>query len=149
MPDVLELFPDRVTPEPNTGCWIWTGAKDSNGYGLIRREKKGIAMHRFSYGLTRTPTPGMQIMHRCDVKLCVNPEHLEEGSNQKNIQDAWDRGLMKRRTGMELPWTKLTPEMLAEIRAVKGRFARGQQAEMAARFGVTEVTIRAARQRGS
>lgn len=144
MTDVLDLFPTRVSPEPNSGCWLWTGAED--GYPLIRRRGLRTSVHRLSYALSRGAIPaGLHVMHKCDTKLCVNPAHLEAGTNAQNVRDAYSRGLTIARSGAGCPHAKLTPEQVAEIRAVRGRFRRGQQSEMAARFGVATTTIRAVR----
>lgn len=143
--DIMDMFPSRVMPEPNSGCWIWTGAIGSgrNSYGHLKRDGRTIMMHRFSYELSHGPIPaGLFVLHKCDLKTCVNPCHLEVGSNQKNVQDAYSRGLHVVRIGEECTFSKMTEEQVAEIRAVKGRMRRGQQSEMAERFGVCCSAIR-------
>ena len=66
------------------GCWEWTAGKDKDGYGKYR---KGRA-HRFAYELWKGPIPdGLYILHSCDNPPCVNPEHLEIGTNQDNVND--------------------------------------------------------------
>lgn len=79
------------------GCWLWTGARQNRGgragggYGLI--DGKNHA-HRVSWELTHGPIPpGMCVLHKCDVKHCVNPEHLFLGSPAQNTRDM----LIKRR----------------------------------------------------
>src|SRR5438309_1895523 len=81
----LDRFWDRAEPEPNTGCWLWTGSINSYGYGYIscspngERLRVNTAAHRIAFELaTRTQIPKhLQIDHRCRVRCCINPQHLE------------------------------------------------------------------------
>jgi hypothetical protein len=70
-------FERYYIPEPNSGCWLWTGALDAGGYGLFRDLSLSRAP-RFSYELhCETIPPGLQIDHKCRIRCCVNPDHLE------------------------------------------------------------------------
>lgn len=142
--DVLDMFPDRVLPEPNSGCWLWTGAIESgrSGYPVLIRRGKRIPVHRLSYSVSNGAIGGLMVLHKCDAKTCVNPDHLELGDNRKNIRDAYERGLARARYGEECIFSKLSKAQVDEIRSVQGRMKRGQQSEMAARFGVATSTIR-------
>lgn len=75
----LERFLAHVSPEPNSGCWLWTGSVHEKGYG--RCTVKGsptIVAHRISYQEFVGDIPdGYQIDHLCKVTSCVNPSHLE------------------------------------------------------------------------
>lgn len=96
----LERFLDHVSPEPNSGCWIWTSsASGSNGsiYGKFTMkwmgEKKNVSAHRASWRLFHKRYPGKKIVrHKCDNSLCVNPDHLELGTLKDNSQDCLKRG---------------------------------------------------------
>jgi len=71
-------------------CWIWTGATNSRGYGSFRFNGKSVLSHRFSYQHFNGNIPeGMLICHRCDVPVCVNPEHLWVGSQLDNSNDKY------------------------------------------------------------
>lgn len=78
------------------GCWIWTGAKSSKGYGFIGSGGSGGRMllaHRVSYEFANGEIPdGMMILHSCDNPSCVNPDHLRVGTCSDNIQEAFDKG---------------------------------------------------------
>ena len=69
------------------GCWIWNGAKHSNGYGPFYGFFQGTAAHRFAYecfGNSKIPI-GFQIDHLCRNTLCVRPSHLEAVTQQENM----------------------------------------------------------------
>ena len=79
--DIRIAFDDRWTPEPNTGCWLWTQTLDTGGYGIIgyqgQRGPIREKAHRLGWMLLRGPIPqGLVIDHMCRVRSCVNPDHL-------------------------------------------------------------------------
>jgi hypothetical protein len=74
------------------GCWIWSGAVHKSGYGQIKWKGKSTVAHRVIYELIKGEIPtGLIIDHLCNVKLCVNPDHLEAVNYSLNTQRAWDR----------------------------------------------------------
>jgi len=84
-----------------TGCWNWPGflkplrgAKDqSTGYGSINYHSDSWRAHRLSYALFKEPIPeGKIVRHRCDNPQCVNPDHLELGTHQQNMDDMNSKG---------------------------------------------------------
>lgn len=79
-------FERHYEPEPNSGCWLWTGSRDGTGYGQIRITKGTMVQaHRLSYAMHRGPIPvGLVIDHLCRVHCCVNPAHLEVVTPQEN-----------------------------------------------------------------
>lgn len=85
---MLDRFMEKVSPEPNSGCWLWTSSIDSTGYGTFWKDKTSHKAHRLSYQIYRGEIPlGMQVCHKCDTPLCVNPEHLFIGTLQDNMHD--------------------------------------------------------------
>ena len=64
--------------QKSDGCWIWTGAKNTQGYGNFKFDGHVGKAHRYSYQLHRGAIPeGSTLDHLCRVRACVNPNHLE------------------------------------------------------------------------
>jgi hypothetical protein len=81
----IEMLPDAP------GCWLWSGSVNPQGYGLYgsarRRERR--AAHRAVYELVKGPIPeGLTLDHKCRVRSCVNPEHMDAVPIAENIQRA-------------------------------------------------------------
>lgn len=137
----------KYSTDPDTGCWNWTGHTYPDGYGRIREfgsEKRFVRAHRVSYQHFHGPVPdGLVVMHKCDNKRCINPDHLEVGTSAQNVRDAHARGLVTHMyRGMPAPQTKLTPDQVAVIRQ---KYAAGgvSQAAIGREFGVSKNTIQA------
>jgi hypothetical protein len=74
-------------------CWLWIGHKSRPGYGALNLKGKHVRVHRFSWLLHFGEIPtGMSILHRCDVRNCVNPSHLFLGTQADNMKDAGKKG---------------------------------------------------------
>ncbi len=73
-----ERFWDKVSPEPNSGCWLWAGAVNHGGYGKTFDKKRHLRAHRFAYErIIGAIADGLQLDHLCRTPSCVNPAHLE------------------------------------------------------------------------
>ncbi len=86
-----------VHPRLRTRCWLWIGAKFvSSGYGLIGvPNEHGRFQHRRAHRISwllATGEPNDCILHHCDVRLCVNPKHLYDGTRADNARDTRERG---------------------------------------------------------
>jgi len=76
-----------VVPEPNTGCWLWTGKIDRDGYGHAKLYGRDELAHRAFYLLSIGYIPkDKEIDHKCRMPMCVNPGHLEVVSHAVNMQ---------------------------------------------------------------
>jgi len=72
--------------DEGTGCWLWTGALDTSGYGIFTHLDTNVGAHRWSYQHHIGPVPeGLVLDHLCRVRHCVNPDHLEPVTNRENI----------------------------------------------------------------
>lgn len=118
----------QSTPDAN-GCWVWSGPSAGHGYGVTPIGKKTTTAHTLSYSHYRGPIPkGIHVCHKCDVKLCVNPDHLFLGTRIDNMRDCAVKGRNAR---------KLTEQQVREIRSATGV----SKAELSRRYGVTDAMI--------
>ena len=100
MKTLHDRFMEKVSPEPISGCWLWTGGTDQHGYGRIwsggktdAGHKRALIAPRVSYQHHVGEIPdGMVVRHKCDNPACVAPHHLELGSHKENTQDMLSRG---------------------------------------------------------
>lgn len=80
----------RAITMPWSGCWIWALSVSSNGYGNAYdpETERVMTAHRLSYLASIGEVPdGMFVCHRCNTKLCVNPDHLYVGTHRENMDD--------------------------------------------------------------
>jgi hypothetical protein len=105
------------------GCWLWQDAPGVGGYGRLNVAGVNRVAHRLSWELHRgSILSGLQVLHHCDVRMCVNPEHLFLGTQPDNVRDMIAKGRQP---------AKLTAEQVLEIRT-----ATGTQKEIASRFAI-------------
>lgn len=108
----------------DTPCWIWQGALNCYGYGLVWHRDRTAAAYKVAFQERNGPVPdGMHLDHLCRVRACVNPNHLEIVTPAENVQ----RG--KR--------AKLTPVLVSEIKS-RGGIDRHV---LAAEYGVSPRTV--------
>lgn len=133
----IERFEAKFTPEPNSGCWLWIGAKRNNyGYGsfVLGRDENA---HRAAWIIYRGPIPeGKWVLHKCDVAQCVNPDHLFLGTCLENHADMNKKGRRANFAGNKHPNAKFSDEQIISIRADPRKYA-----EISHDYGVIEGTI--------
>lgn len=91
----LETLFSRVPNRPIEGCWLWTGPLNWRGYGHAwdTTHQKMRGAHRISYELHCGPIPsGMCVLHTCDTRRCVRPDHLWIGTDIDNARDRDSKG---------------------------------------------------------
>lgn len=107
-------FESHYTPEPNSGCYLWFGATNVDGYGRFNLNGKIENAHRAAFMQANGRIPaGMLVLHSCDNRACVNPEHLRLGSDADNAKDKIKRLRVPR---------KISDADVEEIRAASGRY---------------------------
>lgn len=138
-----ERFWEKVDNASRDGCWRWTSAIGSRGYGVfwVGGRKRSAFAHRTAYEMTHGPIPeGMVVMHSCDNPWCVNPAHLSVGSKKDNSQDALRKG--RYRVGESNGGGgKLRNGDILEIRALMNQGYGCSR--LSKRFGVSQQTIKA------
>jgi hypothetical protein len=123
----LARFDAFVHAEPMSGCFLWAGATNRDGYGAFGIGKRTVRAHRLAFEHERGPIPaGLKVLHRCDTPQCVNPEHLFVGTDLDNQRDMIAKG--RGRQGGER-WRSAThcPRGHAYDEANTRRHARGRK----------------------
>lgn len=130
--DVYKRFKDKVKIV-DSGCHEWQSTIKRDGYGQFHHDGRAQRAHKVSYELFKGEVPsGVVIMHTCDNKKCVNPDHLKLGTTRDNIADMD----AKKRRGTK---SKLTNADVAEIKKMLAD--RHSQQSIADKFGVYQTTI--------
>ena len=124
-----------------SGCWEWQGSF-RNSYGQIRWENgKFLYAHRLSWILNNGPIPkGLLVLHRCDNRKCVRPDHLFLGTHQENMDDMIAKDRQAKSDGQGQPIT-LTEDQVMEIRVMRQQGAVYR--EITKKFG---ISLKAARE---
>ncbi len=114
-------------------CWFWTGAPDHNGYGQLHVEGRPIVASRVAFYLANGYWPECAL-HTCDVRLCVNADHLFDGDRNDNMQDKIAKG--RQTTWRTHPLTKLS-----DVDVEKIKTCNLSQGALATKYKVNRSTI--------
>ena len=99
-------------------CWLWTGSVNSRGYGGIIIDGKYFRAHRIMYEMFKGKIPkGLEVDHLCEVRTCVNPEHLEAVTHSENMK----RSSLISKPRRRRRWGKIGPCDMCGIEAPAGR----------------------------
>lgn len=124
----------------DNGCWIFQGYINPTGYGSIGYYGKTTLAHRASYDFHNGEIPdGLYVRHTCDVRVCINPDHLILGTHADNMRDSVERG--RHLKGVKIPNSKLNPEL---VRLLKSKYVPWQYGylRLANEFGLSKKTVR-------
>jgi hypothetical protein len=134
----IRFWSKVMYPEDQSYCWLWAGAVSKSGYGNYYN----TGTHRFAYRDAKGAIPkGCVIMHSCDNKLCVNPNHLSIGTYKDNSIDMRNKKRNAVFKGESHGNSKLTEADVIYIKAIykKGnRWNPGNADDLAARFNITK-----------
>lgn len=137
-----QRFWPKVSVGGKDDCWPWLAANDGKGYGVFDAEPITDRAHRFSYYLAHGNLPhGLNVCHKCDNPICVNPNHLFLGTDGDNRADCLRKGRWKRGDvrGEKNGRAKLNPD---KVRLIRKLASEGRTWEsLAKEFGVGKCTI--------
>ena len=141
-----ERFWLKVEKDANDrGCWEWQASTETTGYGQVRIDGVDTQAHRYSWALHNGEIGDNWVLHKCDNRLCVNPEHLYLGDATDNMNDMWKRERHSKPdppvpdpTGEKNPRSKLTEN---DVRKIRKEHPDKTQQELADEYGLTQATI--------
>ena len=132
----IEIIPD--------GCWLWNGSINQiSDYGIFwETHTKAHLAHRLMYELIHGDINNNKVLvrHKCDIRNCVNPDHLELGSHLDNAHDRIKRGRSNTRKGSSHTWAKITEQDVLSIRQQYNGGKISQQS-LATQFGLSQTAI--------
>lgn len=144
---LIRKFEHYTMPITESGCLIWIGRLTANGYGFteLPGTAKVISSHRLAWKLFRGEIPsGLHVLHKCDIKCCVNPNHLFLGTQLDNMRDMINKGRFNvgnRLKGENNQNSRLSNEQVLEIK-LELKTGRRNMSKLSRRFGVSHTTIR-------
>lgn len=126
---------DKVKASDN-GCWEWTACKDMGGYGIIGADGAVKGAHRVMWELVVSEIPSDKcVLHHCDNRGCVKPDHLFLGTHKENSEDMITKG--RSAIGSRNGRAKLTDADVVKIRSIKGQ----SQYKIASMFGIDQTMV--------
>lgn len=137
---MFERFWQRV--DKTDTCWNWTGKTNDKGYGYLHCMGMVESAHRISYVISISPIPdGLMVLHSCDNRRCVRPDHLFLGTAKDNSDDMYAKGRSYtqrvRNPGILNGRSHLTESQVREIRALYKETSLTFR-EIGQRFGISK-----------
>lgn len=134
----LAKYQARLVRDDLTGCLVWTGSRNKDGYGLVYHMGKTQVLHRLWYREFIGPIgDGLCVCHRCDNPACVEPSHLFLGTNDENVADKVAKQRQAR--GVTNGRANLTEQ---SVRAIRAEYASGEtQTVLAKRYGIHQTHV--------
>jgi hypothetical protein len=137
---VQERFWEKVHKSTDpSDCWTWLAGRNHWGYGTFGINRHSFLAHRVAWEMKNGPIPlGVCVLHRCDNRPCLNPDHLFLGTQTENVRDMDEKGRRKPPRGERNASSRLKASDIPEIRLLYGKLSGPKTGE---RFGVSSSTI--------
>lgn len=141
MKSMRERIWQKVSPVPESGCWLWIGATFNHGRPQLRMGRKLVLAARLAYEAFKNEAVGdLYVCHKCDTPLCVNPDHLFLGTAADNNRDRDEKGRTVVNRGEANGSSRITWEQAQEIRRI---YASGVPSEaIGPMYGITGRQVR-------
>jgi hypothetical protein len=138
----IDRFMAKVDKQAD-GCWIWTACGHKTGYGRFGLTSTNVEYsHRAAWRLMRGPIPARTLVcHTCDVRLCVNPDHLFLGSHHDNMRDASNKGRVVIPRASYCSDQTHQPAKLTNAQALAIRQSQDSLRVLARRYGVSKSAV--------
>ncbi|MFA5897695.1 MAG: HNH endonuclease signature motif containing protein [Hyphomicrobium sp.] len=133
---VVDRFWEKVLK--SSGCWEWQASIDNMGYGRFNEQNNSFTAHRASWEFTNGKIAGgLWVLHKCDNRKCVRPDHLFLGTPLENIDDMVRK---QRHYRGPHPWkSPLNEEQVLAIRKLR---EKGEQLKtIGNKFGISEAAV--------
>lgn len=141
--DHAERYWAKVDFSDPTGCWLWTAAVNSDGYGIWQPVSGWtVPAHRFGWELLHGPiASGMCVCHHCDNPACQRPDHWFLGTHADNMRDCTEKGRNRshRNEGSKHGRARLDEAAVLEIRRQSADGVTGR--DLARAFGTSRANI--------
>lgn len=153
-----ERLLEKAEYDLNSGCWLWPGAVNDDGYGCVYKFGKRHTIHRMAYELFVEEIPklgaptahGWVVMHKCDTPGCFNPDHLRLGTQIQNIKDRHAKGRSSKAMGIKGEASVHSKLTELDVLAIREKIKAGiRDGEIALEYEVCRGTILHIRQNKS
>ena len=133
-------FWNKVNKKGTDDCWEWSGSCSCWGYGILIIKTRPMRAHRVSWEIHNGPIPAdLCVLHKCDNRKCVNPNHLWLGTNEENTQDRHKKHRDYSPKGELNVFCKLTEQQVVQIKKLLDNGVPNVQ--IASKFNISQQNI--------
>jgi hypothetical protein len=139
--DPYQRLKEKYKVNIDSGCWEYLANSYYNGYAHIKFKNKTYKAHRFSYELHNGPiSDDLCVLHKCDNRKCINPEHLFLGSRDDNMKDMVSKN--RQAKGIFNGTSKLSEQDVIEIKNyLNTNLYKGLITDLSKKYDVSRAVI--------
>ena len=139
--DPIERMKQKYIVNPVTNCWEWQANRYYNGYGHINVDKKTLFVHRYSYEYYfGSFDKSLCVLHKCDNRKCINPDHLFLGTRDENMKDMVSKN--RQAKGIDNGTNKLSEIDVIEIKkTLSEKIYKGLITQLSKKYKVSRAVI--------